>query len=138
MKEGEPANKPFTVVSEVVTKNTGKDPFDAPPKLLDAVAQKKFGPYVDESLGEVPVDFLTDLHITGGNSGSATLDANGDITGLAFDSTYESLGSDWLFKPKITRCIAVDIRYAMWLLDAVDGGGNVLRELGRTPVFAGQ
>jgi hypothetical protein len=138
VKPGEPANRPFTMLSEVVKKNTGKEPFDAPQKLVDAFTQKKFGPYVDDQLGEVPVDFLTDLHITGGNSGSAVLDANGDITGLAFDSTYESLGSDWLFKPKITRCIGVDIRYVMWLLDGVDGGANVLRELGRSPALSTQ
>jgi hypothetical protein len=138
VKPDEPANRPFTMLSEVVKKNTGNEPFNAPQKLVDAFNQKKFGPYVDEQLGEVPVDFLSDLHITGGNSGSAVLDANGDITGLAFDSTYESLGSDWLFKPKITRCIGVDIRYVMWLLDGVDGGSNVLRELGRSPALATQ
>jgi S1-C subfamily serine protease len=117
----------------VVKKNTNAFPFAAPKALVDAYQAKKFGPYVDETLGEVPVDFLSDLHITGGNSGSAVLNAKGEITGLAFDSTYETLGSDWLWKPKVGRCIGVDIRYVEWLLDAVDGGDNVLTEMGRTP-----
>lgn len=131
---GAPANRPFTMLSEVVKKSTGAFPFAAPQALLDAYAAKKFGPYADETLnGEVPVDFLSDLHITGGNSGSAVLNAKGEITGLAFDSTYETLGSDWLWKPKVGRCIGVDIRYVEWLLDAVDGGDHVLAEMGRVP-----
>ncbi len=133
-KDGEPANRPFTMLSEVVKKNTNAFPFAAPKALTDAFAAKKFGPYADETLnGEVPVDFLSDLHITGGNSGSAVLNAKGEITGLAFDSTYETLGSDWLWKPKVGRCIGVDIRYVEWLLDAVDGGDHILTEMGRTP-----
>jgi hypothetical protein len=132
-QDGAPANRPFTKLSEVVKKNTNAFPFAAPKALVDAYQAKKFGPYVDETLGEVPVDFLSDLHITGGNSGSAVLNAKGEITGLAFDSTYETLGSDWLWKPKVGRCIGVDIRYVEWLLDAVDGGDNVLTEMGRTP-----
>ncbi|HMJ10588.1 MAG TPA: S46 family peptidase, partial [Polyangiaceae bacterium] len=69
---GAPIYRPFTVVSEMIKKNTGKPPFNAPARLLEAVQAKKFGPYVDAELGEVPIDFLTDLDITGGNSGSAT------------------------------------------------------------------
>ena len=133
-KPGEPANRPFTILSEVVKKNTNAFPFAAPKALTDAFAAKRFGPYADDTLnGEVPVDFLSDLHITGGNSGSAVLNAKGEITGLAFDSTYETLGSDWLWKPKVGRCIGVDIRYVEWLLDAVDNGDHVLKEMGRTP-----
>jgi hypothetical protein len=79
------------------------------------------------------VDFLADLQITGGNSGSATLNAKGEITGLVFDGNYEALASDWLFKPELTRSIHVDIRYVLWLLDAVDGGDHLLREMGAAP-----
>jgi hypothetical protein len=127
--------RPFTVVSEVVRKNTGVSPFDVPGNLLEAVKAGKFGPYVDGALGEVPVDFLSDLDITGGNSGSATLNGRGEIVGLAFDGNYESMASDWLFQPAITRTIHVDIRYVEWLLDAVYHGQHVLTEIGGKPAF---
>ncbi len=128
-----PMYRPFTVLSEVVAKNKGTEPFDVPAPVLDAVKAKKFGPYTDEKLGEVPVDFLADLHITGGNSGSATLNAKGELTGLAFDGNYEAMASDWVFMPSISRSIHVDIRYVLWLLDGPFGGDHLLKEMGVTP-----
>ena len=136
--KGAPVYAPFTRLDEVVKKHTGSDPFVAPKALLDAAAAGRKGPYVDEALGDVPVDFLSDLDITGGNSGSATLDARGDLVGLAFDGNYESLASDWLFMPEVTRSIHVDVRYVLWVLDAVAGADTLLRELGVTPAFAGK
>lgn len=132
-KDGAHTFVPFTTLPEVVAKNTGKEPFDAPEGLINAFNKKKFGTYKDPYLGQVPVDFLSDLHITGGNSGSATLNAKGEIIGLAFDGNYESLASDWSFMPKVTRSIHVDFRYVQWLLDAVDGGDHILKEMGGTP-----
>ncbi len=126
---------PFTLLSEVAKKHTGKDPFIAPKELLDAVSQKNFGPYVDEKLGEVPVDFLTDLDITGGNSGSATLNAQGELVGLAFDGNYESMAQAWVFLPPVTRSIHVDLRYILWVLDAVSHANGLLKELGVGPRF---
>ncbi len=128
-----PVYFPFTKLSEVVAKNTGKDPFEAPKGLLDAVAAKKLGPYVDAELGDVPVDFLADLDITGGNSGSATLNARGELVGLAFDGNYESMASDWIFVPEVTRSIHVDLRYVLWVLDAVANADDLLKELGVEP-----
>jgi hypothetical protein len=130
-----PMHKPFTRVSEMVAKHTGKDPFIAPARILQAAKAKKFGPYVDASLGEVPLDFLSDLDITGGNSGSPTLNARGELVGLAFDGNYESMASDWLFIPHITRTIHVDLRYMLWVLDAVDGGDHLLSEMGAKPAI---
>lgn len=130
-----PVFKPFTSVGGMVAKNTGAEPFAAPANLLDAVKAKKFGPYAAADLGEVPIDFLSDLDITGGNSGSPTLNGRGEIVGLAFDGNYESMASDWLFMPEITRTIHVDFRYVMWLLDAVYPGQHLLREMGATPAF---
>lgn len=124
---------PFTTLASMLAKNTGKEPFDVPARLVAAATAKKLGPYVDTRLNDVPVDFLADLHITGGNSGSATLDAEGRITGLVFDGNYEAMASDWLFLPEITRSIHVDIRYVLWLLDAVDGGDHLLKEMGVAP-----
>ncbi|MBN9161124.1 MAG: peptidase S46 [Myxococcales bacterium 68-20] len=128
-----PMHEPFTLLSEVVGKNTGKEPFDVPAPVLEAIKAKKVGPYVDEKLGEVPVDFLADLHITGGNSGSATLNAKGELVGLAFDGNYEAMASDWLFTPSITRSIHVDMRYVLWLLDGPFGADHILEEIGVTP-----
>jgi hypothetical protein len=125
--------RPFTMLSEVVGKNKGKEPFEVPQPVVDAFKAKKFGPYVDEKLGEVPVDFLADLHITGGNSGSATINGKGELCGLVFDGNYEAMASDWQFQPAITRSIHVDFRYVMWLLDGPFGGDHILKEMGVAP-----
>jgi len=132
-RPGAPAFTPFTKLSEVVQKNTGTKPFNAPKALLEMAAAKKFGPYADEKLGEVPVDFLSDLDITGGNSGSATLNARGELVGLAFDGNYESQAQSWIFIPELTRTIHVDLRYILWVLDAVSGADELLREMGVEP-----
>lgn len=121
---------PFTTLSSMVAKNKNAEPFDVPERLLAAQRAKRFGPYVDSVLGDVPVNFLADLHITGGNSGSATMNAKGELVGLVFDGNYEAMASDWLFVPAVTRSIHVDIRYVLWLLDVVDGGDAILAELG--------
>ena len=128
-----PPYRPFTSLSEVVAKHKGAPPFDVPERLRAAQAAGKLGPYVDEALGDVPVDFLADLHITGGNSGSATLNAKGELVGLVFDGNYEAMASDWVFVPSLTRSIHVDIRYVLWLLDAVDHADTLLEELGVKP-----
>jgi hypothetical protein len=133
-----PEYRPFTLLSEMVKKNKGAAPFDVPPNLLDAVKANRFGTYLDTSLGEVPVDFLSDLDITGGNSGSATINGRGEIVGLAFDGNYESMASDWIFQPGITRTIHVDIRYVEWLMDAVYPAQHILKEMGATPAFGAQ
>jgi hypothetical protein len=130
---GKPVYRPFTTISEMVAKHTGEGEFDAPDDVLAAIEAKKFGPYVDSKVGEVPLDFLADLDITGGNSGSACINERGEIVGLAFDGNYEAMASDWLFMPEVTRSIQVDIRYAYWLMDAVDGADHLLQEMGVTP-----
>ena len=114
-------------------KITGKEPFDPPPRLAKAIDAGKFGPYASKYLGTLPVDFLADLDISGGNSGSPTLNAKGELVGLAFDGNYEAMASDWLFMPAITRSIHVDIRYVLWLMDAVDHADDLLKEMGVTP-----
>ena len=132
-KQGAPVFYPFTKMSELVAKNQGSGEFDAPKALLEAVKAKRFGAYVDKKLGEVPIDFLSDLDITGGNSGSATLNGKGELVGLAFDGNYESMASDWIFIPEVTRSIHVDIRYVLWFIDAVAKDDALLSELGQKP-----
>ena len=120
--------------SQILAKNTGKDPFDAPAKLVEAVKAKKYGPYADATLGgELPVDFLSDLDITGGNSGSATLNDKGELVGLAFDGTTEGLASDVVFNGETTRTIHADARYMLWTMDLLDGADHLITEMGLTP-----
>jgi hypothetical protein len=130
------AYAPQTTLSGIVQKNTGSGEFDAPKAELDAIAAKKFKGYVDPQLGEVPVDFLSDVDTTGGNSGSPTLNAKGELCGLLFDGTYESLGSDFVVDPTITRSIHVDAVYMLWVMDAVDGAHTLLAEMGLPAHYA--
>lgn len=122
----------FTSVAEMAAKHTGKEPFNAPARLLAAAKTSSKSRFVEKSLADVPVDFLSDLHITNGNSGSATLNAKGELVGLAFDGTYESVASDWVFAPN-TRSIHVDLRYILFLLHDVEHADTLLGELGVAP-----
>ncbi len=125
------ADWPFTVASQILTKDTGKDPFNAPKKLLDAIKARNFGPYADPTLGgDLPIDFESDLDITGGNSGSPTMDDQGRLVGLAFDGNKEGLASDAVFDGTTTRTIQVDARYMIWTMDALDGADNLVQEMG--------
>ncbi|HYQ04637.1 MAG TPA: S46 family peptidase [Polyangiaceae bacterium] len=119
----------FTSLTQMVGKNTGKEPFNAPDRLLQSAKTAARSRYVDKPLGDVPVDFLSDLHITNGNSGSATLNARGELVGLAFDGTFESVASDWAYEPT-TRTVHVDLRFVLYLLESVDHAQNLLSELG--------
>ncbi|HEY5852456.1 MAG TPA: S46 family peptidase [Lysobacter sp.] len=121
---------PFTRLEEVAAKATGQDPFNAPQALLDAVAAKNYGGLADKKLGTVPVNFLSDLDITGGNSGSPVLDAQGKLVGLAFDGNWESVSSNWVFDPAMTRMISVDQRYMRWIMQEVYPAPQLLQELG--------
>ncbi len=121
---------PFTRLEEVAAKATGEAPFDAPRALLDAIAAKNYGGLQDKELGTVPVNFLSDLDITGGNSGSPVMDARGELVGLAFDGNWESVSSNWVFDPTMTRMIAVDQRYMRWIMQEVFPAPQILAELG--------
>jgi hypothetical protein len=128
------ADSPFTVASQILGKDTGKEPFNAPQKLLDAIKGRKFGPYADPALGgDLPIDFESDVDITGGNSGSPTMDDQGRLVGLAFDGNKEGLASDAIFDGATTRTIHVDARYMIWTMDTPDGAYNLVQEMGVTP-----
>ncbi|MDM7860471.1 S46 family peptidase [Alteromonas sp. ASW11-36] len=121
--------EPFTRLEGIAEKDTGEAPFNSPQSQLDLIAQKQYGPYKDDTLGTVPVNFLSDLDVTGGNSGSATLNANGELVGLLFDGTLESVNSDWDVDPRTTRSIHVDSRYMLWIMEYVDGAGHLIDEM---------
>ncbi|UGQ49249.1 S46 family peptidase [Massilia endophytica] len=120
---------PFTTVEGIVEKHTGKDPFDAPANLLEAIKAKRYGQFKDPVLGTVPVNFLSSADTTGGNSGSAIVNKRGELIGLNFDSTYESITKDWYFDRDITRAIHLDVRYMLWLMKEVHHADNLLKEM---------
>ncbi len=120
---------PFTTLEGITQKDTGEDPFNSPQAQLDLIEAGDYGSYELASIGSVPVNFLSDLDVTGGNSGSATLNANGELVGLLFDGTFESVNSDWDFDPRTTRSIHVDSRYMLWVMEKVDGAENLIEEM---------
>lgn len=122
--------EPFTLLEQVAAKATGKEPFDAPQVQIDAIRAKRYGGYSDRKLGTVPVNFLSDLDITGGNSGSPVLDGQGRLVGLAFDGNWESVSSNWVFDPTVTRMISVDQRYMRWIMQEVFPAPHLLEEMG--------
>jgi hypothetical protein len=132
VKPFKPDASPFTYASQIVAKDTGKDPFDAPATLLAAVRAKQFGTYA-AATGDLPVNFLSDLDTTGGNSGSAVLDGKGELVGVNFDSTIEGVASDVVFDGAVTRKIHVDVRYFQWVMDKLDNADHVLVEMGLRP-----
>ncbi|MDQ0008877.1 hypothetical protein J2T07_001036 [Luteibacter jiangsuensis] len=121
---------PLTTVAGIVEKNTGKEPFDAPKPLLDAIRKGDFAGYTDPKSGAMPVDFLSNLDTTGGNSGSPVLNAKGELVGLNFDSNWEAVSASWMYDPRYKRAIHVDMRYMRWLIDKVYPSPALLRELG--------
>ena len=82
-----------------------------------------------EQKAKVPVNFLSDLDITGGNSGSPVLNGKGELVGLAFDGNWESVSSNWVFDPAMTRMISVDHRYMQWIMQSVYPAPALLKEL---------
>jgi len=124
---------PQTTLAGIVEKSTGEGEFNAPQKELDAIKALRAGkktPYVDATLKEVPVNFLSTVDSTGGNSGSPALNSKGELVGLLFDGTYETVASDYLFDPVKTRSIQVDSRYMLWAMTEVDDATNLLKEMG--------
>ena len=121
--------KHYTTVKGVIEK---EDPdnyeFRVPAKLKEIILNKDFGQYTNE-YGEVPACFLINCDITGGNSGSPVMDADGNLIGLAFDGNWESMSSDVMFEPNLQRCICVDIRYVLFMMDKFGGAGYLLDEM---------
>jgi hypothetical protein len=120
----------FTTVKGVAAKATGTGEFNAPANQLAAIKAKDFGKYVDPALKTVPVNYLATLDITGGNSGSAALNAKGEFIGLAFDGTLDSIIADWDYNKASSRSIQVDVRYMLWQMKHVDKADNLLKEMG--------
>jgi hypothetical protein len=121
---------PFTTLRGIVEKDTGQKPFDAPVGQLKLIRGRDFGSYYVKRLDSVPVNFLSTSDVTGGNSGSPTLNGQGELVGLLFDGNWESIVADWDFIPDVTRAIHVDIRYVLWIMEHLDGAHRLLTEMG--------
>ncbi len=120
---------PFTTLEGILRKDTGISPFDAPKKQLSLIKAKQYGEYAKKELASVPVNYLGTLDITGGNSGSPTLNNKAEFVGLVFDGVYESIIGDWDYDPKLNRSIHVDIKYMLWVMEHVDGATNLIDEM---------
>jgi hypothetical protein len=121
---------PQTTLSGVLAKHTGAEPFDVPGKVLAAAREKRFGPWADAALKDVPVDFLASADTTGGNSGSPTVNGKGELVGVNFDRVWENVANDFGYNPEVARNVNVDVRYVLWMLDQVENADGLLRELG--------
>ena len=119
---------PFTKLEGILEKNTGVEPFNLSKSLEKLIKSKDYGAYASKKLGTVPVNFLSDLDITNGNSGSATINKDFELVGLAFDGMLETIISDYSFIPE-ARTISVDSRYLLWTLDKVENANNLLEEI---------
>ena len=121
--------QPFTNLSGVIEKDTGREPFDVPAKLKQLYRARDFGPYATPDGQNVPVNFLSTTDIIGGNSGSPIMNGRGEQVGIIFDGNYEGLGNEFFYNDAKGRAIAVDIRYVLFIADKFGGAGYLLKEL---------
>jgi hypothetical protein len=118
----------FTTLKGVMQKeDPSNDEFIVEKKLKDLFEAKDYGPYGEN--GEMVVCFLTTNDITGGNSGSPVINGDGQLIGLAFDGNWEAMSGDIMFEKDLQRCINVDIRYVLFIIDKFAGATNLINEL---------
>lgn len=120
----------FTTLKGVMEKETGTFPFEVPDKLKEVYKAKDFGRYADKKTGDVVTCFLNTTNVTGGSSGSPVLNAMGELVGIVFDMTYESVIGDYYILPEFQRVIQVDIRYVLFVTEKVSGAHYLLKEMG--------
>ena len=106
----------------------GDSEFDVPARMKELLLDKDYGQYADED-GSLHACFITNNDITGGNSGSPVMNANGELIGIAFDGNWEAMSGDIAYEPKLQRCINVDIRFVLWMIDVYAGAENLIQEM---------
>lgn len=122
--------QPFTTLEGMLAKYVaGDSEFDLFDNIRTAIATKNYGSYARQSLGSVPVNYLSTVDITGGNSGSPTLNAKGEFVGLAFDGVYESIIGDWDYDPNFNRAIHTSVPFMLWTMEHIDGAKNIVDEM---------
>jgi len=119
----------ITRLGGAIEKNTGEEPFNCPEKLVKLWEKRDFGKYELGCFVDVPVAFLSTTDITGGNSGSPIINGKGECIGAAFDGNWESISADYLFNSELNRCISVESRYILFVLDKFSGAYELLGEL---------
>lgn len=128
-KRNDAAENYYTTLKGTIAKyKKGDEEFDLPQRLIDLQNNKDYGRYADKA-GYLPVNFLSDNDITGGNSGSPVINGNGELIGLAFDGNIEAMAGDVIFDHKLQRTISVDIRYVLFVIDKFAGATNIINEL---------
>ncbi len=120
---------PITTLKGVMQKETGEYPFEVPEKLKQLYRARDFGQYMDGSLEDIPTCFINTTNVTGGSSGSPTLNARGEQVGIVFDMTYESVIGDYYIIPELQRTINVDVRYILFITDKFSGARHLLKEM---------
>jgi hypothetical protein len=104
------------------------DEFHVPAKLKKLLVDKDYGQYANKE-GKLVTCFITNNDITGGNSGSPVINAKGELIGLAFDGNWEAMSGDIAFEPELQRCINVDIRYVLFIIDKYAGAKHLIEEM---------
>ncbi len=119
----------YTTLQGTINKYKPNDKeFDLPKRLIELNDKKDFGEYADKA-GYMPVNFLTNNDITGGNSGSPVLNGKGELIGLAFDGNIEAMAGDVIFDAKLQKTINVDIRYVLFIIDKYAGAKHIVNEM---------
>ncbi|MFM6976334.1 MAG: S46 family peptidase [Sphingobacteriaceae bacterium] len=126
-KDGVTYNIQTTIDGVMAKYKAGDDEFDLPKSLIDAYSRKDFGQYAEN--GTLPVAFISNNDITGGNSGSPVINGDGELIGLAFDGNWEAMSGDIAFDKQYKRTISVDARYVLWCIDVLGGAKNIINEL---------
>ena len=123
----------FTTMPSLLAKIAQSDKIDeykVEPEVKALFEAGDFGPYKDQASGEMQLCFLTNNDITGGNSGSPMFNGKGELIGLAFDGNWDAMSSDISFTQDLTRCIGVDIRYVLYIIDRWGQADRLLQETG--------
>jgi hypothetical protein len=130
---GEPSGY-YTEAGSIVKKmeqgEQGVIDYEAEPIMKELLSAKDFGKYTDKTTGKLQLCFLTNNDITGGNSGSPMFNGKGELIGLAFDGNWDSLSSDIFFDKQLARCIGVDIRYVLYMMESWGKADRLIKEIG--------